>query len=309
MKKNLVPGLLAISLVVFSTWSLKAQEVFSPYEGPDSAGLINEFGDNSALRQRLVQVNLDILQSAYQSVSEGGDAELTLNLFPDESFTAIINSINEDPWGRADRVALKGRSLDGDFTYIPQEREKGYAFLFFDRPEEFTYYLISEVKDGVSVILKLPSGSLFSHYRGGLTPDESQISGKRYRLVHVNHEEIFSKLENFFDGNEGDIFEAPIFFGLFTDDLVLSAYIESAIHTPVENALGDYKITLEVPRGRWATEDNTFDLNIVDGKVTSMEITYNWATGRSRYRVVPFNKAEGVYIMTSEAIEDSKGNE
>ena len=302
MKKNFVSALLAFPLVVFSTWSLKAQEVFTPYEGPDSAALLDEFGRESPLRQRLVRVNLDILQSAYANVSVAGASELTLNFFPDESFSVFVSGL--DASFRPSFTLLKGRSTEGgDFTYIPQVIEEGYVFLFFNHPEEFTWYLVREVKDGVSLIFKFPWGSLFTPYRGSLFPDKSQTSGKPYRLVHINYKRMFSELANFSDGKE-----ARISFDLFTGDLILNAYIESAIHTPVENSIGDYKITLDIPREIWATGDNTFDLNIVDGKVASMEITYNWATSRNRYEVFPFDKVEGVYIITKEVIEDFRNN-
>ena len=311
MKKNLVLALLAIPLVVFSTYSLKAQEVFSPYEEPDSAGLLDEFRRGDALQQRLVRVNWDILDSAYQRVSEGGDAELTLNLFPDESFPIVVNVLRQHEF-QADRALLMGSSTEGEFGYTTENSRRGNAFISFIRPKEFTYYFVREVQDGVSQVLKFHQGSLFSRYRGGLTPDESQISGELHRLIHVNHEEIFSRLEDFSDGKR-----EPIFFSLNTYEdsirdnvgllhgTITVAYIKSVAHTPVENSLGDYKVTLDIPSG---SQNNTFDMNIVDGKVASMEISYTWAASRRRYEVIPFDEAEGVYIMTEEVIEGFAGN-
>ena len=305
MKKNFVLALLAIPLVVFSTYSLKAQEVFSPYEGSDSAGLLDEFGHEDALKQRLARINWDLLNSAYQRVSEGGDSELTLNLFPDESFSIVVNAIRQHEF-QEDKTLLMGSSTEGDFSYMTNSG-RGQPFIFFQRPEEFTHYLVSEVKDGVSQVFKFPWGSLFSQYRGGLTPDEPQISGKHYRLVHVNHEEIFSKLENFSNGEEADLF-----FGLLSNNdsgggAVMRAYIKSVTHTPAE----DYKITLGLslgPPNSQNSQDDTFELNIAAGKVTSMEIIYTWVTSRRRYEVIPFDEAEGVYIMTEEVIENFGNN-
>ena len=291
MKKNLVLTL----LVVFSTYSLKAQEVFSPYEEPDSAALLDEFGVERALKQRVARIDLDLLDATYRNVSENSISELTLNFFPDESFTAIVNTIHRDSWNRG--VVLGGSSIDGDISYTPQRTGKGYAYFSFSRPREFIYYVIMEIEDEVSLIFKFPWGSLFSPYRGVLTPEEFQISGKRYRLVHVNHDQLFSSVKNFQDGKEH-----YIIFDLFDKNSPIGATIKSTISP--EDSPEDYRITLELPPRVQATEDNIFDLDIVDGKVASMEITYNWAESRNYYRIVPFDKVEGVYIITEEEVTE-----
>ena len=291
MKKNLILGL----LTVFSTCSLKAQEIFSSYEGPDSAALLNESGDDSALRQRLVRVDWDIPDSAYQSVSEGGDSELTLNFFPDESFFVVVNQIHQNL--RPGVTHLTGTSLEGSFAYIPQNREEEDTVLTFHHPKEFAYYLVHKAGDGVYLITKHSWDSLFTPYRGYLTPDRFQTFGRRYNLVYVNHERIFSQLEDFSDGKE-----TRILFGLFNIPLNLYANITSVEHNPVQDSPGDYEVTLDITGGRQATGalDNTFDLYIVDGKVISMEITYYWDTSPHRYRIAPFDTAENVYIVIQE---------
>ena len=289
MKKNLVLTL----LVAFSTWSLKAQEVFSPYEEADSQFVRTTAAHKYALRTRLVRINFDLLDYAYRNVLEGGVSEFVLNLFPDESFPVVVNAINEHPsW----EGSIYLRSADRNFTYSPPQRnEQKPLFLSFERPHEFAYYLVVQARNGAAWILKLPWGSHISPYRGDLEPDGSQISGKRYRLIHVNHDKIFSKVKNFQEGKE-----ESIYFSLL-DDVIVGATIESAI--PSQDSSEDYKVTLDIPRGGQATEDNIFDLNIVDGEVASMEITYNFTESRNHYRVIPFDKVEGVYLMTEEMVE------
>ena len=295
MKKNLVLTL----LVVFSTYSLKAQEVFSPYEGPDSTALLDEFRRESALRQRLVRINWDILNSTHQDVVFVTEApELTLNLFPDESFSVTVDGIQQN--FQRGTVYVTGRSAEGNFTYSPYNREhESRKVLTFHHPEEFVYYFIHKAADEVYLITKYPWPSLFAPYRGDLKPDESQISGKRYNLVHIHHERIFSQLENFLNGKEADIFFSPSSIGRW----IMHAKITSVEHDPAQDSPGDYKITLDIVRRRGATGDNTFDLSIVDGEVAFMDITYNWTEYRRRYQVVPFDEAEGVYIMTEEMVE------
>ena len=281
MKKNLI----LIFFMVFSTWSLKAQEVFSPYEEADSAGLLARFNSTDLLRKRLARIDSDLLDATYHNVSEGNASELTLNLFPDESFTAIVNYIDRNP---RHRMILEGGLVYGHMTYTPQNT--GNSFFSFSIPHEFAHYMVIEIKDEVVLITKLPWDSPFSTYEGNLTPDKSQISGiDYYRLMHINNDEILSNIKSFQDGKGGSIVLS------FLADV--RAVIRSVI--PSQDSPGDYKITLDIPGGR-QTENNTFDLHIVDDKVASMEITYHWALSSTYYRVIPFDKADGVYIITEE---------